>query len=95
MMLGNPYAETQQLLNIENEWKRGGSKREHHTFIIESVDSIDTCTFMVATKNEKVLRVFNLVSEEKTYRFKRLFAPIHIIAQEQIICLGREAAVLK
>jgi hypothetical protein len=69
--------------------------RGHDTFIIESVDSIDTCTLVIATKNEKVFGVFNLVGEEKTYRFKRLFPPIHVIAEEEVVCLGRESTVLE
>jgi hypothetical protein len=32
-------------------------------FIIKTVDAVDTCTFMISSKNEKVFGVFKLVSK--------------------------------
>lgn len=31
--------------------------------VVEAVDAVDGCAFMVAAQNEKVLRVFDLVRE--------------------------------
>jgi hypothetical protein len=50
---------------------------------------------MVATENEEILWIFDLVCQEQAYCLKRLLASIHVIAQEEVVCLGWEAAVLE
>src|SRR5277367_1927170 len=50
---------------------------------------------MVSTENEEILRIFDLVCQEQAYCLKRLFASIHVIAKEEVVCLGWEAAVLE
>jgi hypothetical protein len=45
------------------EYSRGG------TFIVESVDPVDACTFMVSAKDEEVFGVFDFVCQEETYCF--------------------------
>lgn len=50
---------------------------------------------MIAPQQEKVLRVFDFVSQQQTDRLQRLLAPVHVIAQEQIVGFGREAPVLE
>lgn len=64
-------------------------------FIKESIDSVDRGTFMVSPKEKEVLRVLNLVSKEKAYRFNTLFATINIVTQKQIVRLRWEATILE
>jgi hypothetical protein len=49
-------------------------------FVVESIDSVDGSAFMIASQNEKVLGVLNLVGEEKTDSLERLLATIDVIA---------------
>jgi len=39
------------------------------TFIVESVDPVDACTFVVSSEDEKVFGVFDFICEEETYCF--------------------------
>ena len=50
---------------------------------------------MVSTKNEEVLGVLDLVREEEANSLETLLATVDVIAQEEIIRLGREATVLE
>lgn len=38
--------------------------------IVETIDSINGCTFVISTKDEKVFRVLDLVSQQKTNCFQ-------------------------
>ena len=40
---------------------------------------------MVASKKEEVVRVLDLVSEEKAYSLYALFPSIHIVSEEQVV----------
>ena len=48
----------------ENEIRYTKNNNKKLTFIIKSIYTIDTCTFMITTKNKKVFRVFNFVSQQ-------------------------------
>ena len=50
---------------------------------------------MVPAKQEEVLRVLHLVRQEQADHLQTLLAAIDIIAEEEVIRLGREPAVLK
>lgn len=50
---------------------------------------------MVATEDEEVFGIFNLVSEEQTNSLQRLLSTIHVVAEEKIVCFWRESSVLK
>ena len=50
---------------------------------------------MVATEQEKVLRVLDFVAQEETNRFDRLLAAVDIVTKEQIVGFGRESAILE
>jgi hypothetical protein len=65
------------------------------TFIVEAVNTVDGRALVVASEDKEVFGVFDLVCEEETDCFERLFAPIHVVAQEEVICFGWEAAVFK
>ena len=50
---------------------------------------------MVAAQKEEVLRVLNLVGEQKANALERLLATIHVIPEEQVVRLGGKAPVLE
>ena len=50
---------------------------------------------MVASQQEEVLGVFDLVREQQADRLERLLAAVHIVAEEEVVRLWREASVLK
>jgi len=65
--------------------KKGGEKKEKRTLVVKAVDSIDASALVITTKNEKVFRVLDFVSEEEADSFKTLLTTIHVISQEKII----------
>lgn len=50
---------------------------------------------MVASQEEKVLRVLNFVGKQQADRLQALLSSVHVVAQEQVIRVWREVAVLK
>ena len=50
---------------------------------------------MVTTENEEVLRVLDLVCEEQADCLQRLLATIDVVTEEEVVGLGREAAVFE
>ena len=50
---------------------------------------------MVAAKEEEVLRIFDLVSEEHDDVFDVLFPAVHVVTEKKIIGLWREPSVLE
>ena len=50
---------------------------------------------MIATEDEKVFWVFDLVGQEQANRFQTLLASIDVVPQEQVIGVGRKPAILK
>lgn len=65
------------------------------TLVIEPIDAVDGSTLMVAPEQEKVLWIFDLVGQEKADCFQGLFPSVHIVTQEKVVCLWREATILK
>lgn len=65
------------------------------TFIIESIDSINTRALMVSSQDEKVFRVLDFIRQQQADSFKRLLASIDIITKEEVIGFGGETTVLK
>lgn len=63
--------------------------------VIEAVDTVDGRTLVVATQNEEVLGILDLVGKQKANRLERLLAPVNVITKEEIVGLGGETAVLK
>jgi hypothetical protein len=68
---------------------------EQPTFVIKAIYLVNTSTFMIAPQNEKVFWVFYLVCEEKANCFQGLLPSVYIVAEEEVICLWRESAILK
>ena len=50
---------------------------------------------MVAPEEEEVLWVLDLVGEQEADGLERLLPPVHVVAQEQVVGLWREPAVLE
>ena len=68
---------------------------EIRTFVVEPVDSVDTRAFVVPAEDEEVLGILDLVCEKEADRLETLFPAIHVVAEEEVVRLGREAAVLE
>jgi hypothetical protein len=50
---------------------------------------------VIATENEKVLRVFDLIREQQADCLQRLLASIYIVAEEKVVCFGRKTAIFE
>lgn len=55
------------------------------TLIVESINAVHRCTFVVASQEEEVLWVLDFVREEKANCFQALLSAINIISQEQVV----------
>ena len=58
------------------------NKKDNHklTLIIEAIDTVDTGTLMVATQEEEVLWVLDLVCQQQTDGLQGLLASVHIVS---------------
>jgi len=65
------------------------------TLVVKAVDAVDRCALMIATKDEKVLRILDFVRKEQADGLERLLATVNIITKEEVVCLWREAAVFE
>ena len=50
---------------------------------------------MVPAQQEEVLGVLDLVGQQQADGLQGLLASVHVVAQEQVVALGREASVFK
>ena len=65
------------------------------TFIVEAVDPVDAGALVVAPEQEEVLWVLDLVGEQEADGLQRLLAAVNVVPEEEVVGLGREAAVLE
>ena len=65
------------------------------TLVVEPVDAVDARAFVVASQQEEVLGVFDFVREQQTDRLKRLLPTIDVVAEKQVVGVGRKAAIFK
>eukprot|EP00421_Protoceratium_reticulatum_P003958 CAMPEP_0168370454 /NCGR_PEP_ID=MMETSP0228-20121227/7273_1 /TAXON_ID=133427 /ORGANISM="Protoceratium reticulatum, Strain CCCM 535 (=CCMP 1889)" /LENGTH=173 /DNA_ID=CAMNT_0008383329 /DNA_START=607 /DNA_END=1128 /DNA_ORIENTATION=+ len=63
--------------------------------VVEAVYSRDGGALVVAAEKEEVLRELELVRKEQRDGLQALLATVHVVAQEQVVALRREAAVLE
>lgn len=63
--------------------------------VVEAVDTVDGRTLVVATQNEEVFGVLDLVGKQKADSLERLLASVNVITQEEVVGFGREATVFK
>lgn len=64
-------------------------------FVVKSVNTIDTCTLVVAAKDKEVLRILDLIGKQEADRLETLLSSVHIVTQEEIVSFWREASVFK
>lgn len=63
--------------------------------VVEAVDSVDGGTLVVATEDEEVLGVLDLVGQEQANGLEGLLTSVDIVTEEEVVGLWREAAVLE
>lgn len=63
--------------------------------IVESVDTVDRSTLVVAAENEEVLGVLDLVGQQKADGLEGLFASIYIVTEEEVVGFRGETTVLE
>uniref|UniRef100_A0A1I8JA28 TOG domain-containing protein n=1 Tax=Macrostomum lignano TaxID=282301 RepID=A0A1I8JA28_9PLAT len=62
---------------------------------VEAVDPVDTRALVVSAQQEEVLRVLDLVGQQQADGLQRLLAAVHVVAEEKVVALRGEAAVLE
>lgn len=65
------------------------------TLVVEAVELVDLRGLVVAPQQEEVLGVLDLVGQQQHDGLDRLLPAVHIVPQEQVILLGREAPVVE
>lgn len=50
---------------------------------------------MVASEHEEIFRVFDFVCQHQTYGLDRLFSPIDVISQKQIVSVSGKTCVFE
>ena len=63
--------------------------------VVEPIYSVDGGALVVAPKQKEVLRVLDFVGEQEADGFQTLASAVHVVAQEEVIGLRREPAVLE
>ena len=63
--------------------------------VVEAVDAVDASALVVASQQEEVLRVLDLVRQQQRDRLQRLLASVDVIPQEEVVGLRRETPVLE
>lgn len=63
--------------------------------IVETVNAVDGGALVVATENEEVLWVLDLVGEEEADGLKRLLSAVDIVAKEEVVGFWWESSVLE
>ena len=63
--------------------------------VVESVDAVNLAALVVASEQEEVLLELDLVGEQENDGLERVLSAVHVVAKEQVVGLGREAAVLE
>lgn len=63
--------------------------------VVEAVDTVDRCTLVITTENEKVLGILDLVCQQQTDGLERLLAAIYVVAEEEVVGLWWKASVLE
>lgn len=63
--------------------------------VVEAIDSVDRRTLVVASEDEEVLGVLDLVGEQQADSLEGLLASVDVVTEEEVVGLRREAAVLE
>ena len=57
-------------------------------FVEEPIELIEFAGFVVASEEEEGVRVAHLVGQQQQDTLEGLFAPVHIVAQEEVVLFG-------
>lgn len=63
--------------------------------IVETVDTVDGGTLVVATEDEEVLWVLDLVGEEEADGLERLLSAVDVVTKEEVVGFWWESSVLE
>lgn len=63
--------------------------------VVESVNTVDGRALVVAAEDEEVLRVLDLVCQQKADGLEGLLATVDVVTEEEVVGLWREATVLE
>lgn len=63
--------------------------------VIEAVNPADRGRLVISAQEKEVLRIFDLVREEQTYRLQTPLSPIHVVPEEKVVGRRREPPVLE
>ena len=63
--------------------------------IVETVDAVDGGALVVATEDEEVLWVLDLVGEEKADGLKRLLSAVDVVTKEEVVGFWWKSSVLE
>jgi hypothetical protein len=63
--------------------------------IVETVDTVDRGALVVATQNEEVFGVLDLVSEQEADSLERLLATVDVVTEEEVVGLRGETAIFE
>ncbi len=84
------------VINHGTTWKavKGVTKLFPHldreataAFIVEPIDAVDSCTFVVPPQEEEIFGVFDFVRKQQADHLQRLLATVNIVPQKQVIGL--------
>lgn len=63
--------------------------------VVEAVNAVDRRALVVASEDEEVLGVLDLVCEEQTDGLEGLLAAVYVVAEEEVVGLWWEPAILE
>lgn len=64
-------------------------------FVVEAVNTVDRCAFVISSKNKEVVWKFDFVGQEEANCFQTLFPTINIVPKKEVIGLRRETPILE
>jgi hypothetical protein len=63
--------------------------------VVEAVDAIDRGAFVVATEDEEVLGILDLICEQKADGLEGLLATVDVVAKEEVVGLWGKATIFE
>lgn len=63
--------------------------------VVEAINAVDGGALVVAAQDEEVFGILDLVCEQEANGLERLLTTVDIVAEEEVVSLGREAAILE
>lgn len=64
-------------------------------FVVETIDTVDGGTLVVAAQDEEVLGVLDLVGKEQADRLQRLLATVDVVTEEEVVGFRGESTVFE